>query len=84
MAGIGLPERLGLFGQLTHEEVDPAEVTIGQALQPAANLRLDLDTIQASHAFDGICIERYRQVAPGGHPSRQIHRPWCAAPAWGW
>jgi hypothetical protein len=56
VAAVGLAECLGVFGQQPDQEIDPAEVTAGEALQPCPYLRLDLDLVQARHAPDAICI----------------------------
>jgi hypothetical protein len=59
---VGLAEVLGVFGEQADEEVDPAEVAVGQAGQPGSDFRLDLDLIQSLS-----CICCYRQ---GGAISR--------------
>jgi hypothetical protein len=46
VTGVGLAEVLGVLGEQADEEVDPAEVTVGQAGQPRPDLRLDLDLIE--------------------------------------
>jgi len=56
VAGVGLAECLGAFGEHTDEKGDPAEVAVGEMLQPGPHLRLDLDLGQIGHVFDGICI----------------------------
>ena len=45
MPGVGLAERLGLFGEQTDQEVDPAEIAVAQPGQPRSDLRLDFDGV---------------------------------------
>jgi hypothetical protein len=53
---VWLGECLGTLGEHADQEVDPAQVAVREAVQPHPHLRLDLDLVQSSHAFDGICI----------------------------
>ena len=41
--GVGLADVLGVLGEQADEEIDPAEVAVGQAGEPGPDLRLDLD-----------------------------------------
>ncbi|MGD0935907.1 MAG: hypothetical protein ABR922_15220 [Streptosporangiaceae bacterium] len=43
--GVGLAERLGLFGERTDQEVDPAEIAVAQPGQPRSDLWLDFDGV---------------------------------------
>ena len=61
VAGVRLTECLGTLGEQADEEVDPAEVAVGEALQPGPHLWLDLDFVQIGHASNDICISRYGQ-----------------------
>jgi hypothetical protein len=61
VSGVGLAEILGVLGEQADEEVDPAEVAVGQAGQPGPDFRLDLDLIQPYHASGAICICCYSQ-----------------------
>ena len=61
VSGGGLAEVLGVLGEQAGEEVDPAEVAVGQAGQPGPDFSLDLDLIQPCHASDAICICCYSQ-----------------------
>jgi hypothetical protein len=45
MPGVGLAERLGLFGEQTDQEVDPAEIVVVQPGQPRSDLWLDFDGV---------------------------------------
>jgi hypothetical protein len=67
VSGVGLAEVLSVLGEQADEEVDPAEVAVGQAGQPGPDFMLDLDLIQLCHASDAICICCYSQ---GGAISR--------------
>jgi hypothetical protein len=64
MAGIGLAEIFRVLGQQASEEVNPAEVTVGQPGQPRPNLGFQLHLIEVCHAFDAICILCYSQPRP--------------------
>ena len=63
MTGVRLAEIFGVLGEQADEEVDPAEVTVGQSGQPGPDLGLDLDLIEAGHASDAICICCYMKAA---------------------
>jgi hypothetical protein len=47
MSGVRFPEQLGLLGEHADKEVDPTEVAVGETVQPAPDLRLQLDLVQA-------------------------------------
>jgi hypothetical protein len=64
MAGIGLAEIFRVLGQQANEEVNPAEVTVGQPGEPRPNLGFKLHLIEACHASDAIYILCYSQSSP--------------------
>src|SRR5215471_14677781 len=70
VTGVGLAEVFGVLGEQADEEVDPAEVTVGQAGQPGPDFGLDFNLVQARHASDAIS-----KAAPcsgaGGHVSSE-------------
>ncbi len=45
MAGVGLAEIFGVLGEQADEEVDPAEVAVGQPGQPGPDFGLDLNLV---------------------------------------
>src|SRR6266702_2788955 len=55
VTGVGLAEVRSVFGKQADEEIDPAEVTVGQILQPGPYFGLDLHSV-ARYASDAICI----------------------------
>jgi hypothetical protein len=65
VTGIRLAEVLGMLGKQADEEIDPAEIPVGQVLQPGPDFGLDLHFVQASHASDAICISCYSQDRGG-------------------
>jgi hypothetical protein len=62
---VRLAEIPGTLSQQPDEEVSPAEVAVGELLQPGPHLGLDLNRVQASHALNAICISCYSKVMPG-------------------
>ncbi len=69
MTGVRLAEIFGMLGKQADEEIDPAEVTVGQSGKPGPDLGLDLDLIEPGHASDAICICCYIEanaVSAGG------------------
>ena len=54
-----------MLSQQPDEEVSPAEVAVGELLQPGPHLGLDLHRVQASHALNAICVSCYSKVMLG-------------------
>ena len=54
-----------MLSQQPDEEVSPAEVAVGELLQPGPDLGLDLNRVQASHALNAICISCYSKAMLG-------------------
>ena len=46
VTGIGLAEVFGVLGEQADEEVNPAEVAVGQAGQPGPDFGFDLNLVQ--------------------------------------
>jgi len=65
VTSIGLAEIVGVLGEQADEEVDPAEVAVGQPGQPGPDFGFDLHLIQPCHASDAICIRCYSQKRHG-------------------
>src|ERR1700722_16653550 len=59
---VRLAEIPSTLSQQPDHEVSPAEVAVGELLQPGPHLGLDLNRVQTSHALNAICISCYSKV----------------------
>ena len=81
VAGVRLAEIFGALGEQADQEVDPAEVTVGQTGQLGPDFGLDLHLVQLGHASDAICIHCYSQGAVTVRCRRPCRRRGCSSVA---